>query len=185
MLSRCHRDPKYLYYINSRNKDFDLQIFESIVLSSFEDQLSEENIEKNLDQFFALIKNSYKKMILDNRLVQDENLAERYTELFFKSCIIYNCNEFILNSENVYNHINNIKLLEEIIEVLELEDQKLEEILSSYTIFCFRGDHNSYTSKIDKQQLLENLEQTKSQLQKVDIGENIYKNLNSLINILG
>lgn len=178
--------PKYSYYIDSRSKDFDLQIFESILLSNFGDQLSEENIENNLDKFFEIIKGSYKKMILDNNLVQDKELAERYTQLFFNSCISYNCKEFILNTKNVYNLINNIKLLEEIIEVLELENQELEEILSVYSIFCFEGNLNAYIDQVDKEQLLENLEKTKSELQKIDdIEDNISKNLNSLINILG
>ena len=178
--------PKYSFYINSRNKDFDLQIFESIVLSSFEEVIDSDNIEIILDKYFGLIKNSYQKMILDNNLVQDEEMAERYINMFFDTCINYNCQEYILNTNNVFNHINNIKLFEEIVEVLELEDQEKDDILKAYTIYCFSGNLESFLSTIDKTQLLDNLERSKSELIKVDdLADEISINLNSLINILG
>jgi ppGpp synthetase/RelA/SpoT-type nucleotidyltranferase len=178
--------PKYSFYINLRNEDFDLQIFESIILTSFEEKITSENIETVLDKFFSLIKSSYRKMILDNKLVQDEELADRYTNLFFDTCISYNCKEYILNTENVFNHINNLKLFEEIIEVLELEENERDNILKVYSIHCFRGDLESFIATIDKHQLLDNLERSKSELGKVDdLADKISNNLNALINILG
>lgn len=178
--------PKYSFYINSRNQDFDLQIFESIILTSFEEEINQENIETILDKFFNLIKSSYLKMFLDNKLVQDEELAERYTNLFFDTCTNYNCKEYILNTKNVFNHINNIKLFEEGIEVLELEDKEKEDLLKAYSIYCFGGNLDTFISNIDKYQLLDNLEKSKSELGKVDtLADKLSKNLNSLINIIG
>lgn len=178
--------PKYSFYIKLRNEDFDLQIFESIILTSFEEKITSENIETVLDKFFSLIKSSYRKMILDNKLVQDEELADRYTNLFFDTCINYNCKEYILNTKNVFNHINNLKLFEEIIEVLELEENERDNILKVYSIHCFRGDLESFIATIDKHQLLDNLERSKSELGKVDnLADKISNNLNALINILG
>lgn len=178
--------PKYSFYINSRNEDFDLQIFESIILTSFEEKITQDNIETVLDRFFDLIKSSYRKMILYNKLVQDEELADRYTNLFFDTCINYNCKEYILNTKNVSKHINNLKLFEEIIEVLELEEKEKLDILKVYSIYCFSGNLESFISTIDKHQLLDNLEKSKSELEKVDtLADKLSKNLNSLINILG
>ena len=178
--------PKYSFYIKLRNEDFDLQIFESIILTSFEEKITSENIETVLDKFFSLIKSSYRKMILDNKLVQDEELADRYTNLFFDTCINYNCKEYILNTKNVFNHINNLKLFEEIIEVLELEENERDNILKVYSIHCFSGDLESFIATIDKHQLLDNLERSKSELGKVDnLADKISNNLNALINILG
>jgi len=174
---------KYSHYINNRNKDFDLQIFEIIVLSSIKTEVSLDNIESSLDDLFEIVIKSYIVMILENKLVQDEQLAEKYTRLFFNVCIKYNCKEFILNTKNVYNHINNLKLLEEIIEVLGLEDDNIIEILCVYSIFCFEGDINSFIREIDKDQLLENLEKSKIEIEKVNVVENdISDKLNSLIN---
>jgi ppGpp synthetase/RelA/SpoT-type nucleotidyltranferase len=178
--------PKYSFYIDSRNKDFDLQIFESIILSSLEEKTLAVNIESNLDNLFDLIKSSYKKMILDNKLVQDDELAERYTTLFFNVCITNNCNEFILNTKNVFEHINNFIVLEESIDALELELDEKDEILSIYSVYCFKGDLEIFISKIDKYRLLYNLEKSKIELKKIDsLADNITINLNSLINILG
>lgn len=178
--------PKYSDYIIDRNKDFDLQIFESILLSTFEVEITEDNIEENLDAFFKLIMESYEKFILENKVVQQEDLAKRYTELFFKTCINNNCKEFILNTKNVFDHVNNIKLIEEIIEVLGLENERIEEILSVYSIFCFNGNLKGYLELIDKDQLVINLENSKNEIQKVKVNENnLSENINSLINIIG
>ena len=178
--------PKYSQYIDNRNKDFDLQIFESIILSSLGVEINEDNIENNLDLFFSYIMKSYEKFILDNKVVQEEDLAQRYTQLFFNTCITNNCKEYILNTKNVFNHINSLKLIEEIIEVLGLENEKIEEILSVYSIYCFDGNLTQFLEQIDKDQLLINLENSKSEIQKVKVGENnLSENLNSLINIIG
>lgn len=178
--------PKYSDYIMDRNKDFDLQIFESILLSTFDDEITEDNIEHNLDIFFKIIIDSYAKFILENNVVQEEDLAIRYTTLFFETCINNNCKEFILNTKNVFDHINNIKLIEEIIEVLGLENERIEEILCVYTIFCFNGNLNQYLDQIDKDQLVINLENSKNEIQKVKVDENnLSEKINSLINIIG
>jgi len=175
--------PKYSHYINNRNKDFDLQILEIIVLSSLDIEVTQDNIEVTLDGFFKLVTESYKIMILENKLVQDEELAIKYTKLFFDICIKYNCTEFLLNTKNVYNHINNLKLLEEIIEVLGFENDKIIEILNVYSIFCFNGDFNLYVAETDKDLLLENLENSKHEIEKVSVVENNISNqLSSLIN---
>ncbi|CAA0248471.1 putative PpGpp synthetase catalytic domain-containing protein (RelA/SpoT-type nucleotidyltranferase) [Tenacibaculum maritimum] len=177
---------KYSFYINSRNKDFDLQIFESIVLASLNVNITEDNIETSLDNFFDLIKQSYIKMILDNLIVQDEELATRYVNLFYNTCIDHNCKEFILNTKNVSKHINNIKLFEEAIEILELEEEERNEILKAYSISCFDGNLDSYVSTIDKYQLLQNLENSKLELEKIETStDKITNNLTELINILG
>ncbi|RXM53537.1 hypothetical protein [Chryseobacterium sp. CH25] len=178
---------KYSKYIQSRNKDFDLQVFESIILSSFETIITNDNLETYLDTLFELIQKSYNNLIISNNVIQDEELAEKLTKLFFNTCIEYGCQEFILNTINVTNHFNDIKLIYEAIEVLELDTNSISEILKLYTIYCFKGDMESFTSSINKDTVLGNIEKAKIELSKIDSIDNsdVLNNLNSIINILG
>jgi|GEM_PF-3187821 len=177
---------KYEKYINYRNTDFNLQIFESIILSNENSEVKAENIEQHLDNVFNLIKGSYVKSIVDNNIIQDSELSTIWTEHFFETCIKYNCKEFTLNTKNVLNHFENLKLIYESIEVLELDDEKTIQILNTYTIYCFNGDIGAYIQTIDKDILLENLEKSKTELKKITgLEEVVTKNIDSIINKLG
>lgn len=176
---------KYNSYINYRNHDFDLQIFESIILSNINSTINEDNLETNLDRFFDLIMSSYVKMTLDNNLLQDEELSKRLIELIFESCINFGCKEFILNTKNIYNHIDILKTIVEVIEVLELENPKVDEIIQIFTIFCFGGNIVEYCNGIDKDTLIENLEKSKLELEKLSFSkENISLHFNKIISNL-
>ena len=189
ILSTAHLSlgcPKYAKYIDSRNSDFDLQIFESIIISGKRLQVTAENIEHTLDEYFNLIKASYSKFSLSNNIVQDNELAERYVNMFFDSCITFNCKEYILNTNNVLNHINHLKLIEEIIEVLGLDDDRIKNLLSAYSIYCFKGNLLLYVESINKDELLIDLQNSKNEIQKVNIIENnLIEGFNSLINVIG
>jgi ppGpp synthetase/RelA/SpoT-type nucleotidyltranferase len=177
---------KYAWYINLRNEDFDLQIFEAIILSNMEGKIEEQNLEQYLDRYFEIIKRSYIKTIENKNIIQDPELAEELVTKFFEVCISNKCKEFVLNTKNVLKHIENLKLFYESIEVLEFEPNEKIELLNTYTIFCFNGDLDSYIQTINKYTLLENLEKTKAEIGKITVVENnISENLNSLINILG
>jgi ppGpp synthetase/RelA/SpoT-type nucleotidyltranferase len=177
---------KYSEYIGRRNSDFDLQIFESIVISGKGIQVTEENIESTLDDYFSLIKASYSQFTLSNNIVQDIELAERYVEIFFDSCVSFNCKEFILNTNNVLNHLNHLKLIEEIIEVLGLNEGRIKNLLCAYSIYCFEGNLQLYVDSINKDELLNDLESSKNEIQKVKIVENnLIEGFNSLINVIG
>lgn len=176
---------KYTAYINYRNSNFDLQIFETILLSNFDTEISEINIEESLDKQFSLITKSYEKSLLANKILQDEELANELVELFFETCVHNSCKNFILNTQDINLHFENLKLLYESIEVLELGTDEVSELVKAYTIFSFKGDLQTFLTGSDKDRLLENLEKTKVELDKISIENNVYKNLNSLINILG
>lgn len=158
---------KYTSYINYRNQDFDLQIFEAIILSNLENNITEQNIESTLDKFFDLIKQSYIKMIVDNHLIQDEELALFIVNTIFDSCSKFDCREYILNTKNMYVHIENINVIIDATEVLEFEKETLEQIISLYTIYCFNGDTKSYFESIDNDNLTEKLEQSKNEIEKI------------------
>ena len=176
---------KYASYITLRNSDFDLQIFETILFSNFDKEMSEKNLEEALDNQFKLIKESYKASLLINKIIQDDELANNFVELFFETCIKNCCKGFLINTKDVNQYFENLKLLNEGIEVLELAPDEINELLSSYTIFCFEGDFENFLKSLDKDRLLENLESAKGELIKIKVVENdIFNNLNSLINIL-
>ena len=178
--------PKYTEYINDRNSDFDLQIFESIIISGKGLQVTAENIDNTLDDYFNLIKASYAKFSLSNNIVQDNELADRYVNMFFDSCITFNCKEYILNTNNVLNHINHLKLIEEIIEVLGLDEDRIKNLLCAYSIYCFNGNLPLFVESINKDELLNDLESSKNEIQKVKIIENnLIEGFNSLINVIG
>jgi len=175
---------KYSDYILYRNNDFDLQIFESILISKADKEINAENIEAVLDKYFKLIKKSYVKFILDNNLVQEDDLANRYIELFFNACISYNCREYILNTNNVFNHIKSFNSIEEAIEVLELSSERIDQILNIYSIHCFNGSIDLYLKGKDKYNLLSDLESLKKNIQNLEnVEENLTENIKSLINI--
>lgn len=177
---------KYKDYINRRNSDFDLQIFESIIISGKGIVVTADNIENTLDNYFSLIKKSYSKFTISNNIVQDYDLAEKYVNMFFDSCIAFNCSEYILNTNNALNHINYLKLIEEMIEVLDLDAGRTNNLLCAYTIYCFNGDLTTFVESIDKDELLNDLERSKYEIQKVKINENsLIEGFNSLINIIG
>ena len=177
---------KYKSYIEFRNQDFDLQIFETILLSNINENIDENNLEATLDKYFENINKSYIQRIIQDNIIQDQELAEKYINLFFNTCVKYNCKEYVLNTKNVLKHIENLKLFSEGIEVLELNEEEEFELLSAYTIFCFKGNLDEYIGTVDKDQLLENLEQAKIEIGKITaIENNIPENLKSLINKIG
>lgn len=177
---------KYKEYISWRNSDFDLQIFESIIISGKGINVTAGNLESTLDNYFKLIKDSYSQFILSHNIIQDNELAGRYVNIFFDSCVAFNCIEYILNTNNVLNHINHLKLIEEIIEVLGLDENRLNNLLNAYSIYCFNGNLNLYVESINKDELLIDLESSKNEIQKVKIIENnLIEGFNSLINVIG
>lgn len=177
---------KFSSYIKYRNENFDLQIFESIILSNLDTPIDQNNLQNNLDNYFNLIKQSYIKMITENRLIQDEELASFIVETIFTACLSYDCKEYILNTKNLYNHIDNLKILIDAIEVLELEQDLIEQIISVYSIYTFNGNISEYCQTIDKDQLTQKLEQTKSEIEKlsIDSKSSITSNLSKLISSL-
>jgi len=177
---------KYDQYINWRNEDFDLQIFESIIISNIGTAVSQENIDNSLSHFFEIISASYVHALLKNGILQDEELAQILVANFFETCVDNHCREFILNTENVMHHIENLNLLSASIEVLELPQEEIFEMQAAYTIFSFHGEIVQFSEKIDKDVLLENLEKAKNEMSKIKVVQNTIKDdLNSLINILG
>ncbi|UKB83342.1 hypothetical protein LF887_20375 [Chryseobacterium sp. MEBOG06] len=177
---------KYNSYIKFRNEDFDLQIFEAIILSNITESITDQNIETSLDTYFGLIKESYVKMTLDNHLIQDEELANEIIEIIFDVCNNYNCKEYILNTKNLYYHIGNIIIIIDSIEVLELDREILNQIISIYTIHSFDGDILEYCKTIDKDILTENLEKAKLEIEKIsnDAKHLLSKNFSKLISSL-
>lgn len=177
---------KYESYIEFRNEDFDLQIFEAILLSNTNENINENNLEIVLDEYFENINSSYIQATIQNSVVQDTELAEKYVKLFFDTCVKFNCKEFVLNTKNVLKHIENLKLFSEGIEVLMLQEEQELELLRIYTIFCFKGNLAGFVETVDRDQLLENLEKAKIEIGKITVVDNsIPDNLNSLINIIG
>ncbi|MCP2025751.1 ppGpp synthetase/RelA/SpoT-type nucleotidyltransferase [Flavobacterium sp. HSC-32F16] len=177
---------KFSFYIKYRNENFDLQIFESIILSNLDTPIDQKNLENNLDNYFTLIKQSYIKMITENRLIQDEELALFIVETIFKACLSYDCKEYILNTKDLYTHIDNLKILIDAIEVLELDQDIIEQIISVYSIHTFNGNIYDYCQTIDKDQLTQKLEQTKNEIEKlsIDSKSSITSNLSKLISSL-
>lgn len=177
---------KYKLYINYRNENFDLQIFESIILTNINNEITKENLEECLDTYFGLIKNSYKKMILENHLIQDEEMAEAIINTIFDVCIDYECNNYILNTKDIYEHIDNLKVIIDSIEVYELEKDLLDQIISVYTIFSMNGNVDIYCQDKDKDLLIKNLEQSKIEIEKLALSKktSISSSLSKLISNL-
>jgi len=177
---------KYKSYIGYRNGNFDLQIFESIILSNIDTPINNENLESHLGTYFQLIQDSYVKMILENRIIQDEELSKKLVGIIFEKCIEFDCKEYILNTKNIYSHLDNIKIVLDAIEVLELEENEINQIISVYTIQTFDGKITRYCESIDKDTLVQNLEKTKTEIEKLAIKrkEGIANNISKLINDL-
>jgi len=113
---------KYELYIGARNESFDLQIFESIIINNINHPIDKSNIEQSLDEYFQIIVNSYVNMVMKNSLFLDEELALKIFNIFFESCKKFDCKNYILNTNDVYSHVKNIKIILDSIEVLELEE---------------------------------------------------------------
>ena len=174
---------KYNSYVISRNNDFDLQIFEVIIQSQISQDITSENLEESLDNFFDTIKRSYEKMIFDNTLIQDEELGSNLIKGFFEICVEYNCVNFILETNNVYRHIHHYKILMESVEVLEFSPAELKQLLTTYTIHIFKGDLARYLNTVDRYGLLDILEKTKLQVEQIDSHEEeILPHVKSIIN---
>lgn len=162
---------KYEVYIGARNESFDLQIFESIIINNLKHPIDESNIEQSLDLYFQIITESYVNMVMQNKLFLDEELAKELLNIFFDSCKQFDCKNYILYTNDVYLHVNNMKNILDSIEVLELEKEKIEIILSAYTIHKFHGKFNNFLEHIELRELLEYLEQTKAEIEKINIPE--------------
>lgn len=177
---------KYNPYIKYRNENFDLQIFESIILTNINSNITKENIEGYLDTYFSLIKYSYKKMILENHLIQDEEMAESITNTIFSVCINYGCKNYILNTKDIYEHIDNLKVIIDSIEVYELDQELLDQLISVYTIYSMNGNVYEYCETIDKDVLVKNLELSKVEIEKLVLSKNesIASNLSILLSNL-
>jgi len=177
---------KYSAYIKNRNEDFDLQIFEAIILSNINKPINQQNLDSSLDNFFELLKKSYVEMIVQNNLIQDREFAEMLVQTIFDACTNFECKEYILNTKNIYLFVENLKVIIDAIEILELEQESLSQIITLYTLYTFKGNISNFCQSIDKYELTQNLEKSKSEIEKLRIKENslITVNLSSLISQL-
>lgn len=175
---------KYETYVKHRNEDFDLQIFEAIILSNISKPINQQNLDACFDSFFKLIKDSYVQMIIQNKLIQDTELANMLVETIFNACTIFDCKEYILNTKNIYLFIENLKIIIDAIEILEFEKEDLNQIIAVCTIHTFKGDLTAFCQTIDKDELTQNLEKSKTVIEKLKENLLIADNLTNIISLI-
>lgn len=169
---------RYQKYIDLRNKNFDLQILEGIVLTSIDNNITEENIGALLDEFFKLLKDANIKYNLSRGNIQDEESLSLYINIIISSCLEYDCDKYILETHEVEKLLQYFIIVKDSLDSIDLEEDRLIEILTSISILFFSGDIDAYLQTIPNKEIFkENLEISKNNIYKSSTEFSVISNL--------